>query len=193
MTDEPALSQVKFDANKVQLNKNLVKSKFTRYMQETFGQWLARKRKDAQLNQTELAERSRVTKSTINLYEQDKIAQPRIKQIDKIAKALNVSVDEARRAAGPQAASKPTNLAELIQALEDLGLPVPMLAGGWEGLIKDDDGFEEALDRIKFDLEMVIRRVEKGRKRLTFEQGAPITLSDVDLDDLEHPKARKLG
>ena len=110
-----------------------------------------------------------------------------------IAKAVKGNVHEALKLNGYASKGvKPTSLAELIAALEDLGLPVPMLAEGWEGLIKDDDGFEEALDRIKFDLEMVVRRVEKGRKRLQIERGT-LALTDIDLDDVKPATLRKIG
>lgn len=79
-------------------------------MNETFGQWLERMRKAAGLNQTELAERARVTKATISLYEQDKIAQPRNGQIEKIAKALGVPVDDAQRRAAGYADTDPDGL-----------------------------------------------------------------------------------
>lgn len=69
-------------------------------MADTFGAWLKEKRKASGMNRAELAEKSRVTRATISLYELDKVEQPRKSQIDKIAKALNVPVDEARRAAG---------------------------------------------------------------------------------------------
>lgn len=92
--------QVKFDGNKIEFNEKSVKLNFTEFMTESFGQWLERKRRAAGLNQTELAQRSRVTKATISLYERDGIDQPRRGQIDKIAKALGVSVDEARSKAG---------------------------------------------------------------------------------------------
>lgn len=68
------VSQVKLDSGKVLIDKFPVKSNFTLSMAETFGEWLVNKRRAAGLSQTELAERSRVTKATISLYEKDKIA-----------------------------------------------------------------------------------------------------------------------
>lgn len=101
MNSTTAVCQGKFDQNKVPLDINLVKSNFTVFcMPETFGQWLTRTRRAAGYNRAELATLSRVTRATISLYELDKVEQPRRSQVDKIARALNVPVDEARQAAG---------------------------------------------------------------------------------------------
>lgn len=73
----------------------------------TFGQWLTQKRESVGLNQTELANRARVSKNYISLLERDapsptsdRPIQPRKKQVEKIAKALNVNINEALEAAG---------------------------------------------------------------------------------------------
>jgi hypothetical protein len=62
---------------------------------------------------------------------------------------------------------KPTTLAELIAALESLGLPVPQLYGGWPD--EDGEGFEEALERIYLDLQLVMKRLNQGRLRPNIE------------------------
>lgn len=67
-------------------------------MADNFGSWLQAKRKAVGLNQTELAERSRLSKTTISMYEANKIAQPRFTQLDKIAKALGLGPDKIRKA-----------------------------------------------------------------------------------------------
>lgn len=110
------ISQIKFDGNQVTLDQNRVKSNFTDYMAETFGRWLEMKRDAAGLNQTELARLSRVSKNTISLYEQDKIEQPRLKQLDKIALALGLPKEEVRRAAGLGKQSDDAMIQELIEA-----------------------------------------------------------------------------
>lgn len=92
--------QVKFNKSKVQLNDFYVKLNLTNVMDETFGQWLRKQRKARSYSQDVLAERSRVSKTYISLLESDKVAQPRLYQIDKIAKALNVPIAEVRQAAG---------------------------------------------------------------------------------------------
>jgi len=172
------------------------------FVHMSFGEWLRQKIIEKRLSNAELARRTGLSPTHIgNLVRnhspntKDGTGRPSQNAVRSIAKALDVSLDEARLAAGfapKHAVTKPSNLAELIAALEDLGLPVPMLAEGWEGLIKDDDGFEEALDRIKFDLEMVVRRVEKGRKRLQIERGT-LALTDLDLDDVKPATLRKIG
>jgi hypothetical protein len=60
-----SICQVKFDQNKVMFDKKPVKSNFTCFMGQTFGQWLAEKRRAAGLNRAELAALSRVTRATI--------------------------------------------------------------------------------------------------------------------------------
>lgn len=85
--------------------------------------------------------------------------------VDALAQALDANVNEARLAAGYAPAgttAKPSNLKELIEALEGLGLPVPELAGGWERLVQDSGGFEEAIQRIYLDLQLVMKRSLNG-------------------------------
>lgn len=67
-------------------------------MAETFGSWLRSKRTTVGMNQSELARQARVTKTTISMYEADKIVQPRFTQLDKIAKVLSIEPQEMRRA-----------------------------------------------------------------------------------------------
>jgi transcriptional regulator with XRE-family HTH domain len=91
-------SQVKIDQNKNTFNYFPVKSKYTG-VTETFGQWLIRQRKLLGLNQTELAQRAGLTKATVSLYEKDAVDQPRFRQLDKLARALNKPPEDVRRAA----------------------------------------------------------------------------------------------
>lgn len=72
-------------------------------MSESFGKWLIRQRKLLGLNQTEFAKRAQITKATLSLYEKDAVDQPRLRQLEKIARALGKSPDEVRRAAAPVA------------------------------------------------------------------------------------------
>lgn len=154
-------SQVKFDANKVPFDLNLVKSNFTEIMSETFGQWLTAKREAAGLNQTELAVLSRVTKSTISLYEKDAVAQPRFKQLDKIAKALNISPDAIRRTFAERTAglSKPQTPAEFVQRLRDMGFDIIFSAEQLDGLGPED--LQEMIDQIEANLLVKSRRRKK--------------------------------
>lgn len=81
--------------------------------------------------------------------------------VDSTASALGIDIDEAREAAGFSAKNPikpPTNLRELIEALERLGLPVPQLHGGFNRLLEDSGTFEEALKRIQMDLELLLTR-----------------------------------
>lgn len=65
--------QIKIDQFSVNFN-------LTEKMQETVGKWLQAKRKEKGLNQTELAERARVSKNYISLLEAGKVSQPRLYQ-----------------------------------------------------------------------------------------------------------------
>lgn len=149
-------SQIKFDQNKVLFDKNPVKSNFTEYMAETFGQWLERKRNAAGLNQTELAARSRVTKATISLYEQDRVEQPRPKQLVKIAKALGVSIEEIRDAASQR--SKPQNLEQLLEILEHLGVENLHLSDHDRFRTATPDELQEVLDAVQLAVAVTLQR-----------------------------------
>lgn len=159
--------QVLIDRNKIPLDKKAVKFHFTHFlMGETFGQWLERKRKAAGLNQTELAERSRVTKATISLYELDRINQPRRSQVDKIAKALNVPLDEARDAAGYKApgliSERPKSAAEFFEALERLGVPGLEFGANYEG-VNDltPEQYQSLLNDVAMVVELSVRRLKR--------------------------------
>lgn len=73
----------------------------------TFGLWLRQKMDAAGLNQTELAQRSKVSKQYVNLLIGDKPtsttgkqAKPSLAIVDKLARGLGISASEARLAAG---------------------------------------------------------------------------------------------
>ena len=98
MIDTVKDCQIKLDQNKITIDDFQVKFNLTNLMsEETFGKWLLRQRKRCEFNQTELAKLARVSKNYISLLEADKIVQPRLSSIDKIAKALNLTPDAARR------------------------------------------------------------------------------------------------
>lgn len=140
--------QIKFDPNKVALDKIPVKSNFTGIMAETFGEWLAEKRLAAGLNQTELARRSRVTKATISLYEQDKIKQPRWKQLDKIALVLGIPKSEIRKAATSLEPIKPLTAREALERIEQL-LPE------FKGLLPSEGITDENAEKILDDFRTI--------------------------------------
>jgi transcriptional regulator with XRE-family HTH domain len=141
----------------------------TQIVNKTFGQWLAENRLRAGLTQGELAKRAGMSPSYVSGLEREepitadsRPRQPRRPKVERLAKALGADVNEALLVAGyaaePSETPKPTNLPELIQALSDLGLPVPMLYGGFENLVDDAESFDEAVSRIILDLEMVMKR-----------------------------------
>jgi transcriptional regulator with XRE-family HTH domain len=140
-----------------------------------FGGELRQRRKQAKLTQQDLADRMaargyRVTGSYISMIEReyDKTRKGEPTRVNRdfiavVAPILEWDMDEALLVAGhaPVNASvtkPPTNLPELIQALSDLGLPIPQLYGGFENLVDDAESFDEAVSRIILDLEMVMKR-----------------------------------
>lgn len=159
--------QVKFNPNKVRFDVNHVKFNFTGSMENSFGKWLAEKRLEKGLNQTELAKRSRITKATISLYESDKIAQPRFYQLEKIAKALGLSIDEMHHAYASYRLSAPDlngeraprDLAEFLEALKKLVPDQFNFAIDKEKLKNfTPQEYQELLERIKADIEITLRR-----------------------------------
>lgn len=90
--------------------------------------------------------------------------RPRVEKIDAIARALGVSVDEARLAAGYAPAkplAKPQTIPELVAALEQMGIEAPQLFGGYPQ-DPDGEGFKEIVERIWLDILMVVNRMNRG-------------------------------
>jgi len=93
--------------------------------------------------------------------------QPGRDSVIKIAKALDIPIDEALLAAGyaPQSATtRPTSIPELVTALQSLGIEMPQLFGGLPD--PNNEGFQEILDRIYEDVELVTNRMKRGTKRI---------------------------
>jgi|GEM_PF-5836412 len=130
-------------------------------MSETFGAWLEQKRLSVGLNQTELAERTDVSKTTISLYESDKIAQPRFSQLDKIAKVIGVSSDEIRKAWASRNAGV-TN--EDFDEIDLSSVRVAMKKGDFT-----EDDKAEFLDDVRHSLERLRRRKQSGTQEASPE------------------------
>jgi len=155
----------------------------------TFGKWLTEKRNDARLTQVQLAERVGISANYISALERDEPnardgspRRPRVDKIDRLAKALNVSPDEARLAAGyaPKTLTrKPETIPELVEALAQLGIEAPQPFGGYPN-DPDGEGFREVVERIWLDIQMVNNRLTKGRNRPTIQN---LELSDFDIDE----------
>lgn len=140
-------------------------------MNETFGDWLKALRKKIGFSQQELADRSGVTKSTISLLEKNKIEQPRISGLERIAKALNISPEEMRRALVEKKLSttgstfsKPTNIVEFLNALESLGIEQFQFRADIEQLENySEDEYQELLERIQSDISITLKRSNRGK------------------------------
>jgi transcriptional regulator with XRE-family HTH domain len=144
-------------------------------MATTFGDLVRLARVDRGWSQRELARRIKKSPTYIHYVErgssssQTKSSEMLVGKdaLEKLIKVLGLDHNEAYIAAGyapPPKLQKPKNLAELIAALENLGLPVPQLFGGFQE-DEDGEGFQEALERIFLDLELVMKRLDQGRQR----------------------------
>ena len=98
---------------------------------ESFGKKLQKLREAAGLNQSELARRADFSPNYISNLERDispssKTGKPRptVEAVDRLAKALNVNVNELRLAAG--------------YAPKDAELPIELKVLDFDGLDKDD-------------------------------------------------------
>lgn len=128
-------------------------------MSETAGQTLKRIRLAQGYNQTELAERSRVSKNYISLLEADKVAQPRPYQIEKIEKALGVPANELRSRFLGVATKKPENVHELIDALADIGIDIGGFAADLSNATPED--LEEIKEQIAATVGVKVSRINK--------------------------------
>ncbi len=131
--------------------------KFSDYLREALAK--------ANIKPAELARRSGVTKQNIGRLlhdtrhpESNALPQTTIETVEKLAKELNLDLDEARLAAGfaPTNISKPTNAAEFLAALESLGVTQ---LHAFEGTTnKSPEEYERLLDSVRIAIEVSLRR-----------------------------------
>lgn len=164
MNQTNEIRQVKFNKNKVKVNDFNVKLDFTKLMSETSGQWLKDLRLAQKLSQQHLADDSGVTKATISLLENNKITQPRLDNLDSIAKRLKVPKDEMRRRFAEEnlenkASRKPKTVSEFIHTLSELGFDIQFDAN-LEQLTPED--LQDLLDNIKANLLVKVERRKKN-------------------------------
>ena len=74
------------------------------------GERIAELREASALTQVELAERARISPSTLSLIESGKVERPHVSTIRKLAKALGVEPQELRGARKPTAPKVPAPL-----------------------------------------------------------------------------------
>lgn len=81
---------------------------------KSFGQWLIEQLDRTGLNQSELADRARVSKNYISTLVNDRpntrgeLTQPRLDKVERIARALGVPLNEAKIAAGYYVGDQPS-------------------------------------------------------------------------------------
>ena len=73
----------------------------------TLGERIRQEREKRGIGQAELARRIGVSKNTMNMIEESKIADPRFSRILAIARQLDMSVDTLARGAAPPTPDKP--------------------------------------------------------------------------------------
>jgi len=101
---------------------------------------------------------------------------PKRPTVEKIAAGLEASVADALNAAGyATATARPKSVPELIQALQELGLDLPLFHIT-NAPDPGDEAFEEVVERIWMDINLVLQRHAKGRKITRIE--LPITDED---------------
>lgn len=135
----------------------------------SFGQKLREWRRRRGLTQTELAAAVGVNVSYISNLERDfsantKSGRPRasVDLCDRLARTLGVDKDEVRLEAGyapVNFGAKPKNAAELIAALEKLGIEGILFDGDISDLSEDD--YQEILDSVRMAVELTLRRANK--------------------------------
>lgn len=140
-----------------------------------FGEWLIDIRKKAGLTQEQLAERAQISPSYVSALEREepntRTGEPRMPRpdvVDRIARALGIPAGEARSAAGysgliiPPFPKKPKNVIEFIERLEEMGYEQFDFATDAEALSNfTPDDFEEMLERIAADVNLMLRRKKK--------------------------------
>ena len=73
----------------------------------TLGERIRQEREQCGMSQAELARRIGVSKNTMNMIEESKIADPRFSRVLAIARQLGMSVDALARGAAPPTPDKP--------------------------------------------------------------------------------------
>ncbi len=153
-------SFVKLDytQNIIALDKNRVELNYI--VDITFGEWLHRLRKAQDLSQDDLASRSRVTKSYISKLEKNQINQPRLHQIEKICKALNVSFDEAKRLLFMPKGITQTETQKLAEKLAS-----GAMASGFDDLHDEQLREDFLADMLTIAESMLKRKLQEQEKR----------------------------
>jgi transcriptional regulator with XRE-family HTH domain len=138
--------------------------------QMTFGQWLKTKRAELRISGGDLETRSGVSRQYISNLERElkqeksgKPVQPSIEIVDKIAKALNSDIDEARIAAGyapAQLIGPPRNRKELLEALERIGVAHIEFHDEIDGATPEQ--LQELFDAVRLAVEITLSR--QGKK-----------------------------
>lgn len=136
------------------------------------------RRTAAGMTQSALAKRVGVSVSYISALERDEPnavdgspRRPRVEKVEKIAKALNADMDEARLAAGfaplhPRN-GKPETLAELLDRLTELGVDNVHFAD--HDALRDatPEELQDVLDAVQLAIEVTLRR-QNARTSSTF-------------------------
>lgn len=136
-----------------------------------FGDWLRAERKEKRLTIDGLAKKVGVSKQYISALERaqnhaltGKPITPKVEIVDRIAKSLDVSLDDARLAAGyapKNIQEKPQTPDELIEAIHKLGVDSIMFA---EKLPDDPELLSQILESIKDAIEMEIYKATRNKR-----------------------------
>lgn len=133
---------------------------------KVFGAWLRGKREDLRFTVTELAELAGVSKQYLSRLERaeeqlltNKPTQPALDKVERLARALNIDVSEAREMAGYTSPnghrSKPQNAAEFAERLQEMGFDI-QTDFDFEKLGPDD--LQDVIDMIEANLLGKVKR-----------------------------------
>jgi transcriptional regulator with XRE-family HTH domain len=125
----------------------------------SFGKWLHDKRLDARLSLESLAGKAKVSKQYLSVLERaaphaltGKPVTPKPELVERLAKALDADIDEARTAAGYASPSRePQTVKELVERLWDLGIQINFA----DDLLVDNS--PDALERAKASIAAIMQ------------------------------------
>lgn len=128
----------------------------------TFGAWIKSQRESQRLTQSEASKKAGIDRQQWYRIESGKSGTRRDTAI-AIGTALGLDEDDVLNRAGfggsPAQPKRPSNIAEFLEALEQMGIdfgPTMMNRENLDRYTADD--FEELIERIKADLDFMARR-----------------------------------
>lgn len=143
---------------------------------ETFGSWLRKMRRAADLSQAEVARRAHISENQVARIEKGESGTRR-ETVIALARAIGINLADALKQAGyalpdEKAVAElnekfypsqmpPKTYTQLLYALEALGIEIDWATMGSNLENYTEDDFADLLDRIKLDTDFSVRRKAK--------------------------------